>query len=100
MLNDTLATHWFVYSALAASPPGFGSALAILLVVSATDVWVYVDAKRDRDAGEPVVLVLGSLRVETPGSSPEFCSGSSRCGCTSWAGATDERKETCNGESD
>jgi len=41
-------------------------ALLLLAIVIASDAWVYVDAKRLRDAGEPVVLVLGSLRVETP----------------------------------
>ncbi len=35
-------------------------------MVFATDAWVYVDAGRQRDAGEPVVLVVGRLRIETP----------------------------------
>ena len=51
---------------VAAAPPGFVPALVILLVVVASDVWVYFDAARQRDAGEPVVLVVGSIRVETP----------------------------------
>jgi hypothetical protein len=41
-------------------------AIVILLVVVATDAWVYVDAARQRDAGEPVVLVIGGRRIETP----------------------------------
>ncbi len=38
----------------------------MLLVVVASDAWVYFDAARQRDAGNPVVLVVGSLRVDTP----------------------------------
>jgi hypothetical protein len=40
--------------------------MAVLLVVIASDVWVYLDAVRQRDAGAPVVFVLVGLRVETP----------------------------------
>ena len=40
--------------------------MALLVVVVAIDVWVYLDATHQRDAGEPVVLVVGSLRIETP----------------------------------
>ena len=49
-----------------AAPAGLTVALLILLVVAATDAWIYFDAKRQRDLGEPVVLTVGSLRVETP----------------------------------
>ncbi|MDQ6946497.1 MAG: hypothetical protein M3256_09535 [Actinomycetota bacterium] len=51
---------------VAAAPAGSGPALAILLVVVATDAWVYVDAKRQRDLGAPVVLIIGRVRIETP----------------------------------
>jgi hypothetical protein len=40
--------------------------MVILLVVVATDAWVYFDAARQRDAGEPVTLVVGGLRIQTP----------------------------------
>ncbi len=49
-----------------AAPAGFVPVVVILLVVLASDVWVYLDAARQRDAGEPVVLVVGNLRIETP----------------------------------
>lgn len=38
----------------------------ILLIVLASDTWVYLDARRQCAAGEPVVFVLGGLRIETP----------------------------------
>lgn len=53
-------------SVVAATPAGFLPAMVILLVVLATDAWIYVDAKRQRDLGEPVVLVIGRMRIATP----------------------------------
>jgi hypothetical protein len=47
-------------------PPGLAPPIAVLLVVIASDVWVYRDAARQRDAGEPVVFVVGSFRLESP----------------------------------
>jgi hypothetical protein len=47
-------------------PPGSVTASALLLCVAASDVWVYRDAVRHRDAGAPVVLLAGGLRIETP----------------------------------
>ena len=40
--------------------------MAILLVVVATDAWVYADARHQRDRGAPVVLTIGSIRIESP----------------------------------
>ncbi len=40
--------------------------LALLLVVIATDLWVYSDAKAHRERGTPVVFSAGSLNVDTP----------------------------------
>jgi hypothetical protein len=40
--------------------------IVILLVVLATDVWVYVDARAQAERGMPVVLSFGSLKVTTP----------------------------------
>jgi hypothetical protein len=40
--------------------------LVPLVVLLGTGAWVYVDAGHQRDAGEPVVLVVGTLRIETP----------------------------------
>jgi hypothetical protein len=37
-----------------------------LLVVLATDAWVYADAPAQAERGEPVVLTFGPLAVETP----------------------------------
>ena len=53
-------------TSVAATPAGFAPAMALLLVVVATDAWVYIDAKRQRDLGEPVVFTVGSLHIETP----------------------------------
>lgn len=38
-----------------------------LLVLIATDTWVYVDARAQCDRGSSVVLSIGSLRIEAPG---------------------------------
>lgn len=40
--------------------------VAFLLGVLATDAWVYLDAGRQSDAGDPVVLTIGRFRIETP----------------------------------
>ena len=45
------------------------SALApilVLLLVVATDLWVYADARAHRERGTPVVFSAGSLNVDTP----------------------------------
>jgi hypothetical protein len=55
-----------VLDVVAATTPGFVPAMVLLLVVVGTDGWVYRDAARQRDAGEPVVLVIGTLRIGTP----------------------------------
>jgi hypothetical protein len=44
--------------------------LALLLL---TVAWVYQEATTHREAGEPVVLWSGSLRVETPAAWATFC---------------------------
>ena len=40
--------------------------IVALLVVVATDLWVYADAKAHHEAGTPVVFSTGFLEVETP----------------------------------
>ena len=40
--------------------------LLLVLVVAATDVWVFIDAKRCSQAGSPVYLRIGPLSLETP----------------------------------
>ncbi|MEO3780615.1 hypothetical protein ABGB16_28155 [Micromonospora sp. B11E3] len=42
--------------------------ILVLLVVLATDVWVYADAKERVRRGNPAFVSLGSLQVETPGA--------------------------------
>jgi len=37
-----------------------------LVVVLSTDLWVYTDAKAQRDHGTPVIFALGSFKVDTP----------------------------------
>jgi hypothetical protein len=58
----------FVLDVVATTPPGLVPALVLLFLVLGTDVWVYLDAAGQRDAGEPVVLAIGALRIETPGA--------------------------------
>jgi hypothetical protein len=40
--------------------------LAVLAVIVAADIWVYVDAKRCVAAGSPVFLRIGGLTIDTP----------------------------------
>ena len=40
--------------------------LLLLVLVVATDVWVYVDAKRCADAGSAVFLKIGTFKIDTP----------------------------------
>ena len=40
--------------------------LAVLAVVLATAAWVYADARSSVRKGAPVVLSIGSFRVDTP----------------------------------
>ncbi len=37
-----------------------------IVVVAATDVWVYVDAQRCAAAGSPVYLRIGGFAIDTP----------------------------------
>ncbi len=41
-------------------------ALLPLLVLVATDAWVYVDDRAQSDRGSPVVFSLSSFRIEAP----------------------------------
>ncbi|MFG1950957.1 hypothetical protein [Micromonospora sp. NPDC048830] len=50
------------------TPPAALVSILVLLVVLATDVWVYADAKGRVRRGNPAFVSLGSLRVETPGA--------------------------------
>lgn len=47
--------------------------LVVLAVLLVTVGWVYRDAGRHVVAGEPVVLRLGSVRVETPAAWAALC---------------------------
>jgi cytochrome c oxidase assembly factor CtaG len=38
----------------------------VLLVVLATDLWVYADATANRERGTPVVFSFGNLKLGTP----------------------------------
>jgi hypothetical protein len=40
--------------------------ILLLVVVIATDLWVYLDARRCARAGSPVYFRIGSLGVDTP----------------------------------
>jgi hypothetical protein len=40
--------------------------LLFAAIVLASDAWVYWDARTRRDAGDPVQVSLGPLRLETP----------------------------------
>jgi hypothetical protein len=40
--------------------------LLVLLVVLASDAWVYADAKAHTERGTPVIVSAGNLVVETP----------------------------------
>jgi cytochrome c oxidase assembly factor CtaG len=40
--------------------------ILVLLVVLATDIWVYTDAEAHDKRGTPVVVSIGSLVVDTP----------------------------------
>lgn len=46
-------------------PASYGPLLVVLVVV-ATDVWVFLDAKRCSQAGSPVFLRIAILSIETP----------------------------------
>lgn len=48
-----------------AAPTAFAP-LLLLLAVLATDVWVYLDATAQGERGAPVVVSLGTFRVDTP----------------------------------
>lgn len=43
-----------------------GLAVALALLVVASDLWVFIDARRWSRAGTPVVLQAGSLRLASP----------------------------------
>jgi hypothetical protein len=40
--------------------------IAVLVVALAVDVWIYRDAGKRRQDGNPVSVAIGSLRIETP----------------------------------
>ncbi len=37
-----------------------------VVVIGGTDAWVYVDAHGRAEIGDPVTVVFGSARIETP----------------------------------
>lgn len=45
---------------------GWLAPLLPLCIVAATDLWVYIDAKRSTEQGSPVFFDLGGLRIDTP----------------------------------
>jgi hypothetical protein len=40
--------------------------ILVVLAVLATDLWVYADAKTHEERGRPVLVSIGSLKVDTP----------------------------------
>jgi hypothetical protein len=42
--------------------------LIVLAALFSVDLWVYADAKTHAEQGRPVVVSLGSLKVDTPGT--------------------------------
>jgi hypothetical protein len=40
--------------------------IVFAVVVLASDAWVYGDARARRDAGDPVQVAIGPVRIETP----------------------------------
>jgi hypothetical protein len=38
----------------------------LLLIVAATDIWVYFDAQRCVAAGSPIFFRIGGFRIDTP----------------------------------
>lgn len=38
----------------------------VLVIVVATDLWVYVDARRCTNSGAPVFVKIGRVAIETP----------------------------------
>ncbi len=40
--------------------------LVVVLLVGATDAWVYVDARARADLGDPVTVSIGAARIDTP----------------------------------
>jgi len=40
--------------------------IAVLLVIIATDLWVYTDARTRSERGSPVTLSIGVLKLNTP----------------------------------
>ena len=47
--------------------------VVVLVVLLATDVWVYLDANAHLARGEPVVVTSGSLSLENPALWFVFC---------------------------
>jgi len=43
-------------------------AVALVMVVVASDLWVFLDARRWERAGTPIALRLGSIHLEAPES--------------------------------
>ena len=46
--------------------PGSLAPLVLALAIVASDIWVFLDAKRCSQAGSPVFLRIGILSLETP----------------------------------
>lgn len=46
--------------------PGLSASMLALLVVLATDVWVYTDATARADGDAPVVASVGSWEISSP----------------------------------
>jgi hypothetical protein len=47
--------------------------LLILVAVVASDIWVYLDASRLNEDGDPVVLRLWTFRIQSPQAWFIFC---------------------------
>ena len=46
--------------------PSAVAPLLLLLLVLATDAWVYLDAQAHAERGAPVAVAIGAFRVDTP----------------------------------
>lgn len=47
---------------------GLLATAVLVVIVAATDIWVYADAQRFTATGTPVVLRIGGLTIQTPGA--------------------------------
>lgn len=51
---------------MSGSPATSWLPLIVLLVILATDLWVYVDARAQSERGTPVFFKFGAFQIDTP----------------------------------